>query len=71
MGTNADGIPNYVVMAFRLYNEFGNPDWKLVFNQHGEDQQPMWDTVKYTALKIKEYGYRVDCIGAYQAGVNT
>lgn len=62
IGLNDDGIPIYIVEAFKIAQE-NAPNIKLVFNQHGGMQPKMWNRVKSTILYLKSLGLRVDGIG--------
>lgn len=61
--------PSYIRMAFEIANEHA-PDIKLIYNQHGDMEEPMWTKVKNTVLYLKSLGLRVDGIG-WQAHLET
>ncbi len=67
----ADGLnpPSYIRLAFEIANQYA-PDIKLVYNQHGDMEKPMWDKVKGTVLYLRSLGLRVDGIG-WQAHLET
>ena len=60
--------PLYIKMAFEIANKHA-PNTKLIINQHGSMQKPMWEKVKATILYLRKQGLRVDGIG-WQAHVN-
>lgn len=60
--------PNYIKRAFQIANRFA-PNKKLIYNQHGSMEKPMWKKVKATILYLRKAGLRVDGIG-WQAHVD-
>ncbi len=66
-----DGLnpPAYIRKAFEIANEYA-PNIKLIYNQHGDMEDAMWDKVKATVLYLKSLGLRVDGIG-WQAHLET
>ncbi|SMD33833.1 Por secretion system C-terminal sorting domain-containing protein [Reichenbachiella faecimaris] len=66
-----DGLnpPSYIRMAFEIASEHA-PDIKLIYNQHGDMEDPMWEKTKATVLYLKSLGLRVDGIG-WQAHLET
>lgn len=60
--------PIYIKRAFELANQHA-PNTKLILNQHGSMEKPMWEKVKATVLYLREQGLRVDGIG-WQAHVD-
>ncbi|MAR98326.1 MAG: hypothetical protein CMP80_04230 [Formosa sp.] len=62
MGLDENGFPNYIVKAFEIATEYA-PNVKLVYNQNGGMQKPMWNKIKNTILYLKSKGLRVDGIG--------
>jgi len=60
--------PRYIKMAFEIASKHA-PNTKLIINQHGSMQKPMWEKVKKTILYLRKQGLRVDGIG-WQAHVN-
>lgn len=62
IGLNDDGIPIYIVEAFKMAMKHA-PNIKFVFNQHGGMQPKMWERVKSTILYLKAMGLRVDGVG--------
>ena len=60
--------PLYIQRAFKIANKYA-PNTKLIINQHGSMQQPMWGKVKATILYLRKRGLRVDGIG-WQAHVD-
>ena len=62
MGLDENGFPNYIVKAFEIATEHA-PNVKLVYNQNGGMQKPMWNKIKNTILYLKSKGLRVDGIG--------
>lgn len=66
-----DGLnpPSYIRMAFEIANEHA-PDIKLIYNQHGDMEDAMWNKTKATVLYLRSLGLRVDGIG-WQAHLET
>ena len=62
IGLDENGYPLYIIKAFELADKYA-PNKKLVYNQNGGMQIPMWDKLKETVLYLKSKGYRVDGIG--------
>jgi GH35 family endo-1,4-beta-xylanase len=60
--------PIYIKKAFQIANKYA-PNTKLIFNQHGSMERPMWEKVKRTILYLRRQGLRVDGLG-WQAHVN-
>ncbi|HHK41272.1 MAG TPA: hypothetical protein ENJ50_02540, partial [Planctomycetaceae bacterium] len=61
--------PLYIKRAFELANKHA-PNIKLLINQHGGMEPPMWDKVKRIVLYLREKGIRIDGIG-WQGHVDT
>ena len=66
-----DGLnpPSYIRLAFEIANQQA-PDIKLVYNQHGDMEEAMWDKVKQTIFYLRSLGLRVDGVG-WQAHLET
>ena len=62
IGLDENGYPLYIIRAFELADKYA-PNKKLVYNQNGGMQIPMWNKLKETVLYLKSKGYRVDGIG--------
>lgn len=62
MGYNNDGIPLYILKAFKISNKYA-PNISQVYNQHGGMEPVMWEKVKETILYLKEKGYKIDGLG--------
>ncbi|MCP5537078.1 MAG: endo-1,4-beta-xylanase [Akkermansiaceae bacterium] len=60
--------PLYIKMAFEIATRQA-PNTKLIINQHGSMEKPMWDKVKALVPYLRKHGLRVDGIG-WQAHVN-
>lgn len=60
--------PLYIKMAFEIANKHA-PNTKLIINQHGGMEKPMWDKVKALVPYLREQGLRVDGIG-WQAHID-
>lgn len=60
--------PLYIKRSFELANRHA-PNTKLILNQHGSMEKPMWEKVKATVLYLREKGLRVDGVG-WQAHVD-
>ena len=62
MGLDENGFPLYILKAFDIATK-NAPNVKLVYNQNGGMEAPMWDRLKETVLYLRSKGYRVDGIG--------
>ncbi len=60
--------PLYIKEAFELANKYA-PNTKLIINQHGGMEQPLWNKMKKLVLYLRKQGLRVDGIG-WQAHVD-
>jgi endo-1,4-beta-xylanase len=67
---NSDQLkpPLYIKLAFAIANRHA-PNTKLIINQHGSMEKPMWQKIKATVLYLRRQGLRVDGIG-WQAHIN-
>lgn len=61
--------PLYIKMAFEIATKHA-PNTKLIINQHGGMEVPMWETVKALVPYLRKQGLRVDGIG-WQAHIDT
>ena len=61
--------PLYIKMVFKIATQ-NAPGIKLIINQNGGMQKPMWDKVKALVPYLREQGLRVDGIG-WQAHIST
>ena len=65
-----DSVPLYIVRAFEIANQHA-PDLKLLLNQHGGMEEPMWMKIKELVRYLRqEHGFRIDALG-WQAHVET
>jgi GH35 family endo-1,4-beta-xylanase len=62
IGLDENGYPLYIIRAFELADKYA-PNKKLVYNQNGGMQIPMWEKLKETVMYLKSKGQRVDGIG--------
>jgi len=62
MGYNEDGIPLYILKAFKISNKYA-PNISQVYNQHGGMEPVMWEKVKKTILYLRAKGYKIDGLG--------
>ncbi|MDA7885766.1 endo-1,4-beta-xylanase [Pirellulales bacterium] len=60
--------PLYIKRTFEIANEHG-PNLKLLYNQHGGMEKPMWERVKATIDYLQKCGVRIDGVG-WQAHVS-
>jgi len=60
--------PIYIKRTFEVANKHG-PHLKLLFNQHGGMEKPMWDKAKATVDYLRESDVRIDGVG-WQAHVS-
>ena len=60
--------PIYIKRTFEVANKHG-PHLKLLFNQHGGMEKPMWDKAKATVDYLRKSGVRIDGVG-WQAHVS-
>jgi GH35 family endo-1,4-beta-xylanase len=60
--------PLYIKLAFEIANRHA-PNTKLIINQHGGMEAPMWDKVKATVRYLRNQGLRVDGLG-WQAHID-
>ena len=68
-GSSELKVPRYIPRAFEIAAEHA-PKLKLVYNQHGGMERPMWDRVKGAVEYLRGRGLRVDGVG-WQGHVNT
>ncbi len=61
--------PIYIKRTFEIANKHG-PHLKLLFNQHGGMEKPMWDRAKATVDYLRESDTRIDGVG-WQAHVSS
>lgn len=66
--THSLNPPLYIKMAFEIANKQA-PNIKLIINQHGGMEKPMWDKVKALVPYLRKQGLRVDGIG-WQAHID-
>ena len=60
--------PIYIKRTFEVANKHG-PHLKLLFNQHGGMEEPMWDKAKATVDYLRKSDVRIDGVG-WQAHVS-
>ena len=60
--------PIYIKRTFEIAGKHG-PNLKLLFNQHGGMEKPMWDKAKATVDYLRESDTRIDGVG-WQAHVS-
>ena len=54
--------PLYIKRTFEIASKHG-PNKKLLFNQHGGMEKPMWDKAKATVDYLRESNVRIDGVG--------
>ena len=60
--------PLYIKLAFEIANRHA-PNTKLIINQNGSMEEPMWAKIKALVPYLRDQGLRVDGIG-WQAHIN-
>ncbi|QZT37897.1 endo-1,4-beta-xylanase [Halosquirtibacter xylanolyticus] len=62
-------VPNYVIESFEIATQKCPNHVKLIINQHGAFERPVWNRMKKLVLFLRTRGFRVDGIG-WQAHID-